>query len=261
MIIDKNLVKRIEHCIKMSHVKVTKQYTDPGHNAAVFEIGGGAACFSGYDSFLSQVIGWGFNTDISNPKDDLLQIEQFYLQKQHQQVDIELCPFVDASVIPLLASRGYLVTEVNQISVLDMALIENHSHPSDEHIIITDNIKAFADCVSKGFNCSHLKHHFENYALCDSIYAFAALVNDQMIAGATCAIDDDICDLGVTSTLEAFRGRGLQKALLRTRLSFAMKKGVKIATVTTEPGSISDANIQKIGFRCAYTRLKFTKNF
>ena len=259
MIIDKNLAKRIEHCIQMSHINVTQQYIATNTHAAILEIGGGAACFSGHDSFLSQVIGWGFNSDISNPEDDLNQIEQFYLQKQHQQVDIELCPFVDDGIINLLSTRGYHVTEVNQISVLDLNTYENHF--SKEHIAIADDVKAFAQCVSEGFSCSHLKHHFEYYALSGAIYPFAAYVDHKMVAGATCAIDQDICDLGVTSTLPAFRGRGFQKELLHARLSFAIKKGVKLATVTTEPGSISDINTQKLGFRCAYTRLKLTKNF
>ena len=69
---------------------------------------------------------------------------------------------------------------------------------------------------------------------------------------------DDVCDLGVTSTLPAYRGKGLQKKLLFTRLNFAKQHGMALATVTTEPGTISDLNIQKLGFHCAYTRIKMT---
>ena len=68
----------------------------------------------------------------------------------------------------------------------------------------------------------------------------------------------DFCDLGVTSTLPAYRGKGLQKQLVKIRLSAAKRQGLSWATVTTEPGSVSDINVQKVGFHCAYTRIKMT---
>ena len=67
-----------------------------------------------------------------------------------------------------------------------------------------------------------------------------------------------VADLGVTSTLPAYRNLGLQKLLLKERLQFAQNNGISLATVTTEPGSISALNVQKIGFHCAYTRIKLT---
>ncbi len=81
---------------------------------------------------------------------------------------------------------------------------------------------------------------------------------EKIVAGATVALHGEVCDLGVTSTIPAYRGKGLQKQLLLTRLNFAKKNGLVLATVTTEPGTISDLNIQKSGFRCAYTRIKMT---
>jgi hypothetical protein len=56
--ITKEMAAKMEGCIKQTHIEVTKQY----ENGHLLDINGGAACFSGFDSYLSQVVGWGFAT-------------------------------------------------------------------------------------------------------------------------------------------------------------------------------------------------------
>ena len=60
-------------------------------------------------------------------------------------------------------------------------------------------------------------------------------------------------------TLPAFRRRGVQKALARTRLQDARAAGCLYAVVTTQPGSTSHANMQRTGFDLAYTRAVLVK--
>jgi GNAT superfamily N-acetyltransferase len=50
------------------------------------------------------------------------------------------------------------------------------------------------------------------------------------------------------------RRRGVQSALLRTRLEIAGRAGCDVAVVTTQPGSKSQENVQKQGFELLYTR-------
>jgi hypothetical protein len=88
MYITKELAERMEACIKQSHIEVTKQYTQ----GRILEVNGGAACFSGFDSFLSQVVGWGFATKPKKFKAEIEIIEQFYKSLGHSRIDIELCP-------------------------------------------------------------------------------------------------------------------------------------------------------------------------
>ena len=115
-----------------------------------------------------------------------------------------------------------------------------------------------APIVALGFDYPEVQEQFFHYAQSKGVTAFAVYDGDNIVAGATIAMHGDFCDLGVTSVLPAFRRKGLQKKLLHTRLNFAKELGLSWATVTTEPGSISDQNIQKVGFCCAYTRVKMT---
>lgn len=225
------------------------------------EISGGAACFAGVDCFFSQVIAWGF---LSKPKQFLSEIElieQFYLQLNHPRVDIELCPLVGSNLAFFLSQRGYLISELSHVSFLDFKNYRHKHLPQDEFIVqrlVPEHFQQWAQTVAIGFNFPEAQQQFLSYAQLPGVAVFAITHNGLMVAGATLAIHDDIGDLGVTSTLPAYRGKGLHKRLLFARLNYAKDLGLNLATVTTTPGSISDLNTQKAAFCTAYTRIKMT---
>ena len=57
------------------------------------------------------------------------------------------------------------------------------------------------------------------------------------------------------ATLPAFRRRGVQSALLSARLAEARAANCDLTVVTVEPGSRSQANVQRRGFVPLYSRL------
>ncbi len=256
--ITRDLTFRMEACIKQTHIEVTKQYTQ----GKILDIADGAACFSGFDSFLSQVVGWGFNTSPKSFKAEIESIERFYKELNHSRVDIELCPFVGNKLANYLSRRGYGVTELNTVSVFDLqqqSIKNQSSHSYPIKTVQDSELDDWARRVAIGFGYPEAQEQFLYYARAKGVTAFAICDEGNIIAGATLAMHGDACDLGVTSTLPAYRGKGMQKDLLTARLNYAREHGLQIATVTTEPGTISDLNIQKSGFRTAYTRIKLTK--
>lgn len=258
--ITKDLAAQMEGCIKQTHIEVTKQYEE----GKVLELSGGAACFSGFNSYLSQVVGWGFSTQPKQFKSEIETIERFYRAQNHPRVDIELCPFVGNELTVFLSERGYRVTELNNVSVLNLETyepVEQVAELFDIREVESSRLNEWATKVALGFGYPEAKRQFFRYAQANGVNAFAAYEQDTIVAGATIATYGDFGDLGVTSTLSEYRGNGLQKKLLHTRLNFAKKQGISYALVTTEPGTVSDANIQKIGFHCAYTRIKMTLDF
>jgi N-acetylglutamate synthase-like GNAT family acetyltransferase len=56
------------------------------------------------------------------------------------------------------------------------------------------------------------------------------------------------------ATLPDKRRRGVQSALLSSRLADAGRLGCDVAVVTTQPGSKSQQNAQRQGFELLYTR-------
>jgi GNAT superfamily N-acetyltransferase len=72
--------------------------------------------------------------------------------------------------------------------------------------------------------------------------------------GASMRLADGVAQLCGAATLPGHRRRGVQTALLATRLDVAARAGCDVAVVTTQPGSKSQENAQRQGFELLYTR-------
>jgi len=59
------------------------------------------------------------------------------------------------------------------------------------------------------------------------------------------------------STVPEGRKQGAQLALLERRLDFAIDQGCDLAMMCAQPGSSSQRNAERRGFRIAYTRVKW----
>lgn len=247
----------MESCIKQTHIEMTKALSC----GRMLTVGDGVACFAGASSFFSQVIAWGFDLKAKHFKTQIESIEHFYRALSHPHVDIELCPLVGIDLPTALSEREYNVCEWNNVSYIDISryspLLNTSSYKVSE--VPSSQLKQWANKVALGFGHVHAQEQFYHYASLKQVSAFAVYEHNEIIAGASIAIHNDFADFGVTSTLAPYRGKGLQKLLIHARLQHVAGLGIPIAIVTTEPGSISDLNIQKAGFRCAYTRVKFTK--
>jgi GNAT superfamily N-acetyltransferase len=75
-------------------------------------------------------------------------------------------------------------------------------------------------------------------------------------AGALC-LHDGVALFGGAATIPELRRRGLQTALLYERMRYAFEHGCDLAMMVAEPGSDSQRNAERRGFRIAYTRTKW----
>lgn len=88
---------------------------------------------------------------------------------------------------------------------------------------------------------------------------YTALLDGQPAGSAAISLVDGVAAFHGTSTLANFRGRGAQTALLAHRLHAAAQAGAELATVFVTPGTASERNIARAGFRLAGMRLTFGK--
>jgi predicted acetyltransferase len=58
-------------------------------------------------------------------------------------------------------------------------------------------------------------------------------------------------------TIPEYRNRGAQRALLQARLRYGAERGCDLAMMVAAPGSASQRNAERQGFRIAYTRTKW----
>jgi GNAT superfamily N-acetyltransferase len=89
--------------------------------------------------------------------------------------------------------------------------------------------------------------------------AFLAELDGRAIGTGAVAIHNGIALLAGASTIPSQRKQGAQKALLEARLRHAAEQGCDLAMMGALPGSASQRNAERQGFRIAYTRIKWGK--
>ena len=90
--------------------------------------------------------------------------------------------------------------------------------------------------------------------------SFIGELDGQPIATGALTIAGDVALLAGASTIPAARRQGAQLALLEERLRYAATQGCTVGMIVTQPGSGSQRNAERHGFRIAYTRTKWGRN-
>jgi ribosomal protein S18 acetylase RimI-like enzyme len=85
-------------------------------------------------------------------------------------------------------------------------------------------------------------------------WLYVATVGGVRAAAAVLTVADGIGYLANAATLPAFRRRGCQRALISARVADAADAGCHLVTSGAEFGSSSHRNLERAGFRLAYTK-------
>jgi GNAT superfamily N-acetyltransferase len=232
---------------------------------AAFEvIAGGTAIFGGGVYPANHVVGMGLYGAVSSA--DVERVEEFY-RSRGVPCEIVVSPLADPSLLELLAPRGYLITEFNSVLVHRLeaeALAEPANGITLERVTAATE-QEWDRVIARGFA--------EYGALPDNLFAafaslpdslcFLARVDGKPAGGAAGTIlrEAGIAAISGSSTLPEFRRRGVQAALINRRLWEAAREGARYAVVSTLPGSGSQRNMERRGFRVAYTKVVMVRSW
>jgi GNAT superfamily N-acetyltransferase len=130
------------------------------------------------------------------------------------------------------------------------------------HIVGTGDSESYARTAAQGWSempeVSHLMQEMTRVMLAAKGYiGFVAEQAGEPIASAGLVVHAGAALLAGASTLPKARGQGAQQALLSARLRHAADLGCDLAMLVAEPGSASQRNAERSGFRIAYTRSKW----
>jgi hypothetical protein len=100
---------------------------------------------------------------------------------------------------------------------------------------------------------------FRNGARKPNAPSFLAELDGEPIATGSLNIHDGVALLAGASTVPEGRKQGAQLALLEARLRYAVEQGCDLAMMGALPGSGSQRNAERQGFRIAYTRIKWQR--
>lgn len=256
----RHLTRQVEICVQLR----------PELGAHVISVAGGVAFTSGeYGRKLNHVTGYGMNGDPVR-EDELILLEKAYA-KLGLATEIDLCPFVSRDTLKLLAKRGYAVSAFSNTYV--MAIDHARSKSPVDSALKIDVVTAadrndFLEASLAGFSTEQparpallLQMLAKIATMREDTRLYVARFNGQIVGSAGLGLidltDTTVAHLYIASTLPAYRGRGVQQALIQARLADAKRAGVKLASIAARPASSSSRNALRAGFELAYTKSTF----
>jgi GNAT superfamily N-acetyltransferase len=261
--IDLDFARRVE----MAEANAAKNCADaltrlrPEFPVAMENIGGGIALFAGPDSPVTQAIGVGLNGEVTDA--DLDRLTEFFISRGAPAA-AEICPLVDMTLYARLAARGYQLIEVSDMLYLKLPSAELPSGlPPGVTVRIAEphELKLWTQTVSQGFAehfpvTPELVEVMEGFANRADSANFFACVDGELAGGGAVSAHEKVGGLFGASTLPAHRRHGVQRALLIARIQWAREQGCDLTVSIAQNGSVSHRNIERFGFRVAYTRTK-----
>jgi GNAT superfamily N-acetyltransferase len=261
MLIDTHLAQRLEHADARHNADyaTVREQLWPGVGARAAEVASGYAIYTGAEFPINRAVGLGMDGPVASA--DIDQVEQFY-QAHGLPAEIDLCPYADPSVLHLLGERGYHVKRFFNVHVRsiapsgieplpsnDVTVSQVAPHDADRWIkTVTDGFGGTAPPDEVGVALARIASSKPG-ASC-----FLASVDGEPAGGGAMVVRDGVALLFSASTRSQFRSQGVQTALITARLQAAARAGCDLAMVLTTPGSASERNIQRAGFRVAYTK-------
>ena len=264
---DIELARRLERTEARGNIQFVEARARafPDRGATWIEVAGTYATFDGVGSPITQTFGLGVFEAITAEHIDT--IEKFF-RSRGAEVFHEVCPLADASVFKLLNERGYGPVEFSNVLYRPISVDLRLDAPRNENIKVRvvqkNEIELWAQAASEGWSefteVADFLRELNQVAAQSEGLKFLAELGGQTIATGALVIAGDVALLAGASTIPAARRQGAQLALLEERLRYAATQGCTVAMMVTLPGSGSQRNSERHGFRIAYTRTKWGKS-
>src|SRR5215470_16027157 len=264
---DLSLSRRLERAEGRSNADFVEARAKlfPESDAEWIEVAGAYAMFDGTGSPVTQTFGLGVFDPVTQA--DLEKLEEFF-QQRGAHVYHEVSPLADASLLTLLNERAYQPIEFTSVMYRPIGRGVQIASPRDKKVqsrLIRDGEEElWARTAARGW--SELTEFADTILDLLSVTAkragglsFLAELDGRPIATGAMFIHDGVALLAGASTIPEGRRQGAQLALLEGRLRYAAEKGCDIAMMCAMPGSASQRNAERQGFRIAYTRIKWSQ--
>jgi len=249
----------------------------PEARGFVEAVAGGVGVYGGPDSPFNKMIGAGFD----GPPDEaaLGDVEAAFFDRG-SPVQAEVATLASPAFHAALTRRGYVLqgfenvlgrridADTNALPGAPEGVDVAPCGPGEFALWLDVVVTGFEhpDATGAGSNVSApprdaLVRVMSDMAAAPGFHRQLARVGGAPAGGASMRLDEEgIAQLAGAATLPGFRRRGVQRALLNARLALARRARCSLAVVTTQPGTQSQANAERQGFRLLYTRAVLVKD-
>ena len=257
------LSRRLESCEGKTNAAFVEARARlrPESGATWIECAGAFALFDGVGSPLTQTFCLGI---FATPTAAHLETIERFFEERGADVAHEVSPMVSAQTLELLAARGYRPIELTSVMFRPIATSSHNNNDGRvrARIASIDEVDLWSDTAAEGWRefgelSSFMRDIGRVSATSDGMTPFFAEIDGRPVGTGAVAIHDGVAILAGASTIPEARKQGAQRALLEARLRHAAEHGCDLATMGAAPGSASQRNAERQGFRIAYTRIKW----
>ena len=248
---------------------------DPDGDVYLQDIAGGIAAYIRAGAPMNKLAGLGFARQDELVSEEELAAALEPIEKAFASrgapLQAEVSSLADPAVARLLTRRGYVIENCENVLGCELPSTSLPEMPADIDLSFEEGPPSsqWLDVVIDGFAApddqgvaSHeefprevLELAIRDLAGVDGFRTYEARLDGNLAGAGSMRLAGGLAQLTGAATLPTHRRRGVQTALLRRRLEDAAAAGCELALVTTQPGSKSQQNVQRFGFRLLYTRI------
>ena len=232
---------------------------EPYSGAMRTTVAGTLAMFAGVGSPITQTFCLGIH---ERPTDrDFDTIERFFTSRG-SPVFHEVSPHAGIDVLGKLAERAYKPIELSNVMYQPIGADTGLAVNPQLRVRTVEKHEAdwYGTIASQGWSeMPEVLPFIQGFARASVEVAtcFIAELDGYAIATAALFMHEGVALLAGASTVPGGRRNGAQLALLDARLRLAVSRGCDLAMMVAAPGSASQRNAERNGFRVAYTRTKW----
>jgi hypothetical protein len=254
-------LERVECGVGVAYVGV-RQHLEPEAGVAWRDFNGTHAFFDGRSSIQTQSIGLGMFRPAT--ADALIELETFFEQRastpQH-----EVSSLAGVETTALLVERGYRPVELNNVLVQPLQAPAEVTAPG-LCVRICDSADGprWIETACRGWSddpeINPIIGSLARISQLNPLMTHFLVEREGVpIAAAALAIYEGVALLAGASTIPEGRRLGAQNVVLGARLREARHRGCDLAMMVATPGSASQRNAERRGFRIAYSRTKWLR--
>ena len=248
-----DLIERVERSRWRNLLAYAMAYrtTYPGARTTARQLAGGVAAFIETGSPVNHLSAAGLTERITGQ--GLAEVESFFGEFESDfetwvAPDRDLAPFVARGYPNPTTIRVFARPAVPVDTIAGTITVERVTGSSADEAETYGRLAA----VAFGSPTPVMIRLFTAFFAVPGIGLYRASVDGAIAGVARLVIDGDLAEFGGGATLPAFRGRGVQQAMLRHRINEACAAGCSILVTEAEPETGSTRNILRAGFEAAF---------
>ncbi|MBL0027636.1 MAG: GNAT family N-acetyltransferase [Rhodanobacteraceae bacterium] len=266
---DLDLARKLERTegLACAAIVQSRARRSPTSTSCWHDFGGTCAMFDGAGSPMTQAFGFGVFDD---PQGHELDAIQAFFHGHSTKSVLEISPLAGIATTNALQQRDYRIIEMSSVlcrpSAGGVSRAPTMASRLGVRVIDVRETEVWAGVAASGWgsesgDIAHFIHELGRAIVpAERMVSFLAELDGEPVASASLFIGDGMALLAGASTVPKARNQGAQTALLAARLDYAASHHCPLSMMATEPGSASQRNGERQGFRIAYTRMKWRES-